>query len=270
MERSEQVGDLVSALAKAQSEFKPAVKDSSNPYYNAKYADLATIIEATRAALTKNGIAVMHSCASDIDRQVASVSTFLYHGDQWIGSTAEAPAVGKAKDGGIRFDAQTIGAAWTYLRRYQLQALIGLASEDDDGNALVTDKAPPPAVKRGTPTPTPAPQDDGFKQAFEWWSKTLKECVNYPDLEVKVVSLWRDAKNGKENAEEFLKVADKPMLEDLWRCLPNLEVFNTVVAPLTRLALHVRKPFITEASDEAKRRGYIVNRTSGFYEEGKK
>ena len=54
-----------------------------------------------------------------------------------------------------------------------------------------------------------------------------------------------------------------------WRATrPQPLCFFWPCAP--RLALHVRKPFITEASDEAKRRGYIVNRTSGFYEEGKK
>lgn len=191
MERSEQIGDLISSLAKAQAEFQPALKDSSNPYYNSKYADLATIISATRPALSKHGIAVTHACGSDIDRQVAIVTTTIHSGEQWIASTAEAPAVGKAKDGGTRFDAQTIGAAWTYLRRYSLQGLLGLASEDDDGNALVTDKQPPPPkeyIKKENPS-----------QALrQQWTEAMSEADTLEKFNQQVVPL------AKERGREFI------------------------------------------------------------------
>lgn len=137
MERSEQIGELVTALAKAQLEFTFASKESTNPAFNSKYADLAANIIAVRPALSKHGIALMQFDASDIERQTASVTTSIHHGEQWISVTVEAPAMGSKG-----FNVQSLGACWTYLRRYTLQALCGLASDDDDGNSLAVENKP--------------------------------------------------------------------------------------------------------------------------------
>lgn len=137
MERSEQIGDLVTALAKAQLEFTFAAKDSTNPAFNSKYADLAANIIAVRPALSKHGIALMQFDSSDIERQTASVTTSIHLGEQWISVTVEAPATGNKG-----FNVQSLGACWTYLRRYTLQALCGLASDDDDGNSLAVENKP--------------------------------------------------------------------------------------------------------------------------------
>ena len=94
MERSEEVGDLIAALAKAQAEFTFASKDSTNPAFNSRYADLAANLIAVRPALSKHGIAIMQFDESDVERQTASVTTSLHFANQWISATAEAPAVG--------------------------------------------------------------------------------------------------------------------------------------------------------------------------------
>lgn len=154
MQRSEQIGDLMSALSKAQLEFGAATKDSKNPFYGSSYADLASVIGAVRPALNKHGIAILHDIESDLERQTAAATVYLHKGEQWISLTQEAPAVGKSKDGKDRFDVQTIGAVWTYLRRYGAQAITGIASEDDDGNSVVRDDAKPvPAKAKANPTP---------------------------------------------------------------------------------------------------------------------
>ena len=161
MKRSEKIGELIGALAKAQAEFTPSVKDSSNPYYNSKYADLSAVLGAVRPSLNKHEIFVTHNLESDLERQVAIVTVGLYHHEQFIEVTVEAPAVGRAKKeefgagSGTKFDVQTLGAAWTYLRRYTLQAICGLASEDDDGNSLQNDNKP--IQKRTAPAPEPPP-----------------------------------------------------------------------------------------------------------------
>ena len=151
MKKSEQVGELVTALAKAQAEFTPALKDSKNPYYNSKYADLASVIGAVRPALNKNGIILTQDLSADLDRQVAIVKTSLYCGEQFFEIEIEAPAKGQSKKDeqsgtpGIKFDVQTIGAATLYLRRYSVAAICGLAAEDDeedDGNSLDNDNNP--------------------------------------------------------------------------------------------------------------------------------
>jgi hypothetical protein len=105
--------------------------------------------------------------------------------------------------------------------------------------------------------------------AIEYWSKLLRDCTNFADFDMYVISKWGEP-NGKglEAVKEFLRVADKPMLADLWRLLPTVEEFNRVIPKLNQVAIEVRKPFIGEAAEEAKRRGYKVNRTTGIYEEG--
>ncbi len=139
--QSEHVGELIDAFAKAQADFGSVVKDSNNPFYNSKYADLANVVAAVRPALNKQGIALIQLPESDVDNQRARVITVIRKGEQWLSGTAETPAIGKAKDGSIKFDVQTLGAAWTYLRRYILQAMCGLASEDDDGQSLSMENA---------------------------------------------------------------------------------------------------------------------------------
>ncbi len=131
--QSETIGELITALAKAQLEFTHAVKDSENPAFrNAKYADLASNINAVRPALNKNGIAIIQADSSDLTTGKAVVRTSLHLGEQWIATEADAPAIGMKGE----LNVQTLGSAWTYLRRYTLQAICGLASEDDDGNSL--------------------------------------------------------------------------------------------------------------------------------------
>lgn len=151
MKRSEQVGELVAALAKAQAEFTPALKDSKNPFYNSKYADLAAVIGAVRPALNKHGVILTQDISADLERQVAIVRTSLYHGEQFFEIEIEAPAKGQSKKdeqsglAGTKFDVQTIGAGTLYLRRYSVAAICGLAAEDeeeDDGNSLNNNNKP--------------------------------------------------------------------------------------------------------------------------------
>lgn len=160
--RSAQIGELVAALAKAQGEFGQATKDSDNPYYSSKYADLAAVIGAVRPALSKNGVAVLQIPCADLQRRVGIVTMGFFHGEQFIEFDLEAPAVGKAKDGKDRFDVQTLGACWTYLRRYGLQGATCLASEDNDGNELAegNSKAIP---RRQNPPQSAPPQATGTR-----------------------------------------------------------------------------------------------------------
>jgi hypothetical protein len=146
MQRSESVKNLMAALVKAQPEFTAALKNSENPAFKSKYADLGSVITAVRPALNKHGIVLLQLCESDTTRQTTTVTTYLYCGDEWVSFSAEAPAKGI----GEKYNVQTMGAAWTYLKRYTLQGLLGIPSEDDDGNSLAVNNAPTPVKSYGT------------------------------------------------------------------------------------------------------------------------
>ena len=136
MRTSDNINELGAALALAQAEMGHAAKDAVNPHFRSKYANLASIIDACRGALTKNGIAVIQSPEFDYSSRAVSVTTRLVHASgQWVEGNIGAE-VAKA-------DPQAIGSAITYLRRYGLAALTSVASDDDDGAGAVVPPAPP-------------------------------------------------------------------------------------------------------------------------------
>ncbi len=135
MNTSTTIGAIAKALAAAQREIGVAVKDATNPHFRSKYADLQAVDEACRPALSKHGIAISQG-TSYLDGFVA-VTTRLMHAEsgEYIESTLHI-APGK-------HDAQGVGSAITYARRFGLSALAAVpAGVDDDGEAAVGRGAP--------------------------------------------------------------------------------------------------------------------------------
>lgn len=125
MQTSESINDLATALSKAQGEITGALKDSANPFFKSKYADLASCWDACRVPLSKNGLSVVQGMQVS-DGSLHLITRLLHNSGQWISSvTPVAP-----KDD----SAQAMGSALTYARRYALTAMVGVAQVDDDGN----------------------------------------------------------------------------------------------------------------------------------------
>ena len=119
--------ELAAALVKAQASMGAAVKDSKNPHYRSSYASLSAVIGAVIPALNAQGVAVMQ--LPHLDESYVQLTTILMHtSGQMLSSTVATPM-------GKKQDAQAVGSAITYLRRYALQSIMGLPVEDDDGNA---------------------------------------------------------------------------------------------------------------------------------------
>lgn len=134
-EMSESINELSAALAKAQGQIEGAKKDSANPFFKSKYADLAAIWDACRKPLSDNGLSVVQMPSAG--GNVAAVTTILSHSSgQWISSRL---VMNLTKDTGP----QAIGSAITYARRYALAAFVGIAPEDDDGNAAQGNRPAP-------------------------------------------------------------------------------------------------------------------------------
>ena len=127
MKQSESIKELATALAKAQGELKHASKDSVNPHFRSKYADLASVWEACREALSSNGLAVVQF-PSDFTNNVMSLTTRITHSSgEWLEQTMTAPV--------SKPDPQGIGSCLTYMRRYALAAVVGVYQDDDDANS---------------------------------------------------------------------------------------------------------------------------------------
>lgn len=176
MQTSEQINELATALAKAQGAIKGAIKDAENPHFRSKYADLASVWDACRVALSSNGLAVLQAPRGAVNEAgwVVEVETRLLHASgQWMGDTITVP-VGKP-------DAQGLGSALTYARRYALASFVGVAPEDDDGNAAVN-KGPVKTVAADPPGYDIWRQDlevialeDGLPALQEAWKKSNPE-----------------------------------------------------------------------------------------------
>ena len=126
MEHSETINQIAAAVIAAQGEMGSAKKTADNPFFKSKYADLAAVVETARPVLTRHGLGVVQS--ADCDGELAVVETLLVHtSGEWFKSrTVLKPT---------KADPQGMGSAVTYARRYAYMAIIGMAAEDDDGNA---------------------------------------------------------------------------------------------------------------------------------------
>ncbi len=135
MNKSESIANLATALAMAQMNIKGAIKDSANPFFKSKYADLSSVVEAIRPAFGQCGLSYIQRIEPS-DKDEVRVETILMHASgEWLSCGVLNLPVSKA-------DAQGYGSALTYARRYSLAAACGVAPEDDDGNAASGKNAP--------------------------------------------------------------------------------------------------------------------------------
>lgn len=129
--KSETIGALAAALAKAQSQISGAVKDAANPFFKSKYADLESVWQACRKPLTDNGLSVVQTTRYTADTLML-ITTLMHASGEWI--AGEMPVL--MKD----YSPQAQGSGLTYARRYALAALVGVYQTDDDGEAAMSRK----------------------------------------------------------------------------------------------------------------------------------
>ena len=146
---SDSIANLTLALSIVQGKMTHAIKDSANPFFKSKYADLESVWDVCRSLLSENGLAVMQF-PGDInfvqlekengDINIAtkmSLTTIISHkSGEFISQEMSVPVT--------KADAQGAGSALTYMRRYALAAVVGVVQADDDGNAA---SSPNPVVK---------------------------------------------------------------------------------------------------------------------------
>jgi len=165
MQRSESIKEIATALAKAQGEIKGAVKDSDNPFFKSKYADLASVVEAIREPFSKNGLSYIQTVEPSDGEEVRVETTILHSSGEWLSGGVLAVPVSKQ-------DAQGFGSALTYARRYSLSAATGVAPEDDDGNAAAKAAPKPASAKSVTQAEWETLTPD--QQA---WLSNIAQCV---------------------------------------------------------------------------------------------
>jgi len=127
MKTSETLKEIAVALRDAQVDTKFAIKDSTNPHFKSRYADLTSVIVAVKDSLNLNGIVFIQTPTESAPGTLALTTRLLHSSGEWIEDTAVCPLQ--------KNDPQGYGSALTYLRRYSLASITGLYQDDDDGES---------------------------------------------------------------------------------------------------------------------------------------
>jgi len=170
---SPDIAELSTALCKAQGAMQGAVKDSTNPFFKSKYADLSAVWDDIRGPFTENGISVVQMPIGGVG-SVGLVTQLTHTSGQWMRSKLTMVP--------MKSDPQGIGSCITYARRYALAAMAGVYQIDDDGNT-----ASQPNQSQSV--------DDSVKvdvKKIQGLSKDAKDIVDLDDEE-----------NGPANAREL-------------------------------------------------------------------
>ena len=168
MYQSESITLIAKALVKAQISMSNAVKSATNPFFKSKYADINSVREACIPALNENGICAMQPTI-EINGKPFVKTLLIHESGEWIAGYTEIIC-------GKQNDAQSHGSGLSYARRYGLQSMVNLGSEDDDANIASKPQAPQaqekPWLNEGT-------------EAYTKVIRYLKEDGNISDIQKK-------------------------------------------------------------------------------------
>lgn len=145
MDTSNATPELFAAISVAQGKIENATKNSQNPHFRSNYADLAEVLNTVRPVFSEEGLSLIQS--TEFDGDMVSVSTVIGHK---LGGFITSRASCKP----AKTDAQGVGAATTYLRRYSAAAIAGIAQEDDDGQSAAHSGKPKAKTQAAVVTPT--------------------------------------------------------------------------------------------------------------------
>ena len=160
--------NIYNKLHKVQQEIGTISKDSKNPFYKSKYFDINSLIKQVTPILDKHNLLLLQPIK---DGHQYSIIIDLDGGS--VESSLELPT---------DLDAQKIGSAITYFRRYTLQSLLALQAVDDDGNLASKVKPAKKTLHLNTPD---------FKNA-------QKKLKRYQYGFIKLYGLYTNKKNAHE------------------------------------------------------------------------
>ena len=170
MRTSENIDQLATALAAAQSEMKNAKLNKINPHFKSKYADLAEIRDTVTPALSKHGLAMLHG-TEPMETTLHVVSRLIHKSGQWAESRFPVP-----------YDKpQAMGSGITYGKRYNQSALTNIAADEDDDAIAANDKPAPPPVMLAAGG-TPGASKAGSRDTYSKLVKEIRQAASVTTL----------------------------------------------------------------------------------------
>lgn len=216
LETSESIAKLAASLAKAQGSMRAALKDSVNPHFRSRYADLAGVWDACREPLASNGLAIVQTPGEISERSITLTTLLCHESGEWMRSAFTIPV--------SKPDAQGVGSAVTYARRYALAAMVGIVQDDDDGNAA----SGPAQARKSAPAPAPAPRPAAAPQEPPAFNLTkalenIQGCQSIDELKGAYADAYAaaDALGDDKALEAIIRVKDKRKAELMPAAAPS-------------------------------------------------
>lgn len=146
MKTSTEYSNVFRAMALARTEMPPITMDANNPYFKSKYSSLGEILKTIQPTLDKYKLSIVSTLEGDGVNYVGITTRVThYESGEWVESTAYIPLKGGSDKTQL---AQVAGIDFSYLRRYSINAMFNLISEEDvDGNIYGYEK-PPKTISR--------------------------------------------------------------------------------------------------------------------------
>ena len=220
------LSELYIALSKVHDETKDIVADDFNPHFKSKFASLSAHLSYLKPIFSKHGLVVIQLPTSEYHDNGIGIKTIIAHKN---GTSIESSCIVPV---GEQATGQQAGAILTYLRRYCLASVGGLATADDDAEVdrvIKTASAPAPAKKASAPASAPAagvsvdfdlpvpfgknkgttlnnlPMADLDYWANKWepkpWEKTGKVGPKDLSLKKSAQALWALKQDGEQETE---------------------------------------------------------------------
>jgi len=205
MDKSDTIAKLASALVAFEAEVTNPKNSAENPFHHNRYAPLQDILAYVRPLLAKHKLAVSQLLHSE-GESIGVTTVLMHESGEYIAETATISV--QSEKG--KSHAQLAGSNVTYLRRYALAAVLGIASEDDDdGNAgLQRQRESKPASKPVEHKQAASPkQQQDYSQYLELGIDDISPS-KYP-WALRAEIDWLRAHNREQAAIEFEESAQQ-------------------------------------------------------------
>lgn len=180
--RSDEIKELATALSKAQAEFETAPLNRINPYFKSSYADLASVVAASRPALTKYGLSVTQEVSNNDDGSLWLITELMHNSGQW--------KLSKFRMVPPKNDIQAISSYNTYCKRMCYASLIGVVVGDDlDDDAEIAVATTRETMAKGVALNTKYNPKEINPEAItkEQLAEAEYELSEYPDIAEQVL-----------------------------------------------------------------------------------
>jgi hypothetical protein len=151
MQFSESLTKIAPAFIKAKAAFLKASKDSDNPFFESKYANLDSYLDGSAAGLAENELAILQDCSGN-DGKVCLATMIIHSSGEWIMSDPIEMTPADKKP-------TTYGSLVTYGRRYSLSSMLGMGSKDDDDGAKASGQGTTAVTARSLTKPAPKKEE---------------------------------------------------------------------------------------------------------------